>query len=48
MAKTKSNKALNAWEMCMNPLRSLTASQIEMMLDNAKRGNDVKLQTAFF
>lgn len=49
MAKTvKTTKALNAWETFMNPLRSLTSNQIEFMLDNAKHGNDVRLQTAFF
>lgn len=44
----KTTKALNAWETCMNPLRSLTSNQIEFMLDNAKHGNDVRLQTAFY
>lgn len=51
MAKTTTGKlstAINAWEMNMNPLRSLTASQIEVLLEQSKRGNDVRLQTAFY
>ena len=50
MAKTtnKPSKALNAWEISMNPLRNLTSDQIEWMLDLARHGNDVRLQTAFY
>ena len=50
MAKTtnKPSKALNAWELSMNPLRNLTSDQIEWMLDLARHGNDVRLQTAFY
>lgn len=50
MAKTtnKLSKALNAWELSMNPLRNLTSNQIEWMLDLARHGNDVRLQTAFY
>ena len=50
MAKTnnKLSKALNAWELNMNPLRSLTANQIEVLLEQSKHGNDVRLQTAFY
>ena len=49
MAKAnKSTKAMNAWELNMNPLRNLTSNQIEWMLDLARHGNDVKLQTAFY
>lgn len=51
MAKTTTNKlskALNAWELNMNPLRSLTANQIEVLLEQSKHGNDVRLQTAFY
>lgn len=50
MAKTtnKLSKALNAWELSMNPLRSLTANQIEVLLEQSKNGNDVRLQTAFY
>ena len=50
MAKTtnKLSKALNAWELSMNPLRSLTANQIEVLLEQSKQGNDVRLQTAFY
>ena len=32
----------------MNPLRSLTANQIEVLLEQSKQGNDVRLQTAFY
>ena len=39
---------MNAWELNMNTLRNLTANQIEWMLDLARHGNDVKLQTAFY
>lgn len=51
MAKNTTNKlskALNAWELNMNPLRSLTANQIEVLLEQSKHGNDVRLQTAFY
>ena len=50
MAETKNKltKALNAWEITMNPLRSLTAGQIEALLEQSKQGNDVRLQTAFY
>ena len=50
MAKTtnKLSKALNAWELSMNPLRNLTSDQIEWMLDLARHGNDVRLQTSFY
>ena len=50
MAKTtnKPSKALNAWEISMNPLRNITSDQIEWMLDLARHGNDVRLQTAFY
>ena len=50
MAETKNKltKALNAWEITMNPLRQLTAGQIEALLEQSKQGNDVRLQTAFY
>lgn len=34
--KNKLTKALNAWEITMNPLRSLTAGQIEALLEQSK------------
>lgn len=46
MAKTTTGKlstAINAWEINMNPLRSLTANQIEVLLEQSKHGNDVRL-----
>lgn len=50
MAKQNNStmKALSAWERLMNPLKNLTANQIELMFENSKHGNDVRLQTAFF
>ena len=42
-ANNKLSKALNAWELNMNPLRSLTANQIEVLLEQSKHGNDVRL-----
>ena len=43
----KSNKIANAWSHMMNPLRNLTQTGIQQLIDNIKRGNDVKLQVAF-
>lgn len=50
MARKNSSetKALNAWARTLNPLWRLTTNDIERLLDQAKRGNDVRLQTAFF
>lgn len=41
-------KVCNAWENCMNPLRSLSSTQIDNMLELAKWGNDVKLQLSYW
>ena len=43
----KSNKIANAWSHMMNPLRNLTQTGIQQLIDNIKRGDDVKLQVAF-
>lgn len=40
-------KISNAWSTMMNPLRNLTQTGIQQLIDNIKRGNDVKLQVAF-
>lgn len=40
-------KTLHAWELCMNPLRGLTKPQIDSMLQQARCGNDARLQIAF-
>ena len=47
--KTKGEiaKISNAWSTMMNPLRNLTQTGIQQLIDNIKRGNDVKLQVAF-
>lgn len=47
MASTKTSKTLHAWELCMNPLRGLTKPQIDSMLQQARCGNDMRLQIAF-
>ena len=44
---TKVSKVANAWSHMMNPLRQLTQTGITQLLENIKRGNDVKLQVAF-
>lgn len=44
---TKTSKTLHAWELCMNPLRGLTKPQIDSMLQQARCGNDMRLQIAF-
>ena len=48
MAKTTStSKIVNAWTTAFNPLRSLTQTSIQQLLEQVKRGNDVRLQIAF-
>lgn len=41
------NKISNAWSHMLNPLRHLTQTGIQQLVENIKRGNDVKLQVAF-
>lgn len=50
MSKTENNikKVVNAFEKYQNPLRGLTTLQIDQMMQNAKHGNDIRLQTAFY
>ena len=48
MAKTSTNfKLVNALAMSLNPLRGLTQSGINALIENVRRGNDVRLQVAF-
>lgn len=48
MAKTQSTSTLaNAFAKSFNPLRGLTQSGINSLIEQVKRGNDVKLQVAF-
>ena len=45
---TEIQKVTNAWTHWTNPLRSLTTVEIEHLLDNARLGDDVKLQLAYY
>ena len=45
--KSKVSKISNAWSTMTNPLRNLTQTGIQQLIENVKRGNDVKLQVAF-
>ena len=44
----KPTKALNLWRDYASPLRYLTKSGIQTMLETAKHGNDTRLQIAFY
>lgn len=50
MADKKSNiqKVSNIWTKVSNPLRYLNNNQIETLLNNARYGDDVRLQVAYF
>jgi phage gp29-like protein len=49
MAKDEQvQKIANVWAKMMSPLRGLTQQQITQMLENARHGNDVRMQLAFF
>jgi hypothetical protein len=51
MAKEKNNaiqKISNAWSLMVNPLRNLTSTGIQQLLEQVKQGNDVRLQIAFY
>lgn len=51
MAKDKDEhvqKIANVWNKMMSPLRGLTQQQITQMLENARHGNDVRMQLSFF
>ena len=47
MAKTTTSKLVNAFAMSFNPLRGLTQASINSLIEQVKRGNDVRLQVAF-
>ena len=48
MAKTQTTGTLtNAFAKAFNPLRGLTQSGINALIENVRRGNDVRLQVAF-
>lgn len=42
------SRVCNIWTKWSNPLRSLNTFEIERMLQNARFGDDVRLQVAFF
>ena len=46
--KTDIQKVITAAEKMMNPLMGMTQTIIEMMMRNAKYGNDTRLQYAFY
>lgn len=49
MAKNqKTEKVVAAWTIMTNPLRGITSNMIEAMMQNAKWGNDTRLQYAFY
>lgn len=41
-------KVVDIWTKWTNPLRNLNTYEIERLLDNARRGDDVKLQLAYY
>lgn len=45
---TTIEKVSNIWARCSNPLRQLTTYDIERMLQNARYGDDIRLQVAFY
>ena len=44
----KASKVVNLWTEIASPLRYLTKSGMQMMLEMAKQGNDSRLQVAFY
>lgn len=44
----EAKRVVDIWTREINPLRNLTAYQIEMLLDNARLGDDIKLQLAYY
>ena len=47
-AQSEVQKVVDIWTKWTNPLRSLTSYEIERLLDNARRGDDLKLQLAYY
>ena len=44
----EAKRVVDIWTREINPLRNLTAYQIERLLDNARLGDDIKLQLAYY
>lgn len=44
----QSSKICNIWTRYSNPLRALNTFEIDRMLQNARFGDDLKLQVAFY
>lgn len=47
-AQTPTQHVVDIWTKWTNPLRNLNSYEIERLLDNARRGDDVKLQLAYY
>lgn len=47
-ALAPASKICNIWTRWSNPLRSLDTVEIERMMANARLGDDLKLQVAFY
>ena len=45
---TPTQHVVDIWTKWTNPLRNLNSYEIERLLDNARRGDDVKLQLAYY
>ena len=45
---SQTQKVVDIWTKWTNPLRNLNSYEIERLLDNARRGDDVKLQLAYY
>lgn len=47
-AESEVKKVVDIWSSYTNPLRSLTSVDIERLLDNARHGDDLRLQLAYY
>ena len=47
MANTPIEKVANVFSKMFNPLRSLTKTQIEQMINDGHHGDDVRMQMVF-
>ena len=45
---TETKKVVDIWTRWTNPLRSLSQPEIERLLDNARLGDDLRLQLAYY
>lgn len=43
----KIQKVADVWSSCWNPLDGLDQREVEMMVDQARIGNDVRLQCVY-